>query len=36
MILKKYKKKNIQPDLKKIQGMTAEDILTTFYDAITI
>jgi len=29
-----YNKKNTQPDLKNIQGMTAEDILTTFYDSI--
>ena len=24
----------MQPDLKKIQGMTAEDILMTFYDSM--
>jgi len=29
-----YNKKNIQPDLKKIQGMANEDILRTFYDSI--
>ena len=27
-------KKNILPDLKQIQGMTSENILTTFYDSI--
>ena len=29
-----HNNKNIQPDLKNIQGMTAEDILMTFYEKI--
>ena len=32
--LNDHNKKNIQPDLKNIQGMTAEDILMTFYEKI--